>query len=166
LLFSFGRRNPNEHHRQDTVLVVSKERNRFRSITWDEYDPVHQKYLEIGKVSSNFLSKVPWNLITFLPSPGMKPKMKNHFRAHQLSIWLRLIPELHKAGMEDVIARHNLFKNHDDMNLYDGPVKPDSLSRLSFLEENFKRRNGNSSLDLALFSGEFSCPRDREIDYL
>lgn len=23
---------------------------------------------------------------------GMKPKMKNHFRAHQLSIWLRLIP--------------------------------------------------------------------------
>jgi hypothetical protein len=42
-------RNPNEHHRQDTVLVVSKERNRFRSITWDEYDPVHQKYLEIGK---------------------------------------------------------------------------------------------------------------------
>jgi hypothetical protein len=29
---------------------------------------------------------------------GMKPKMKNHFRAHQLSIWLRLIPEIHKLG--------------------------------------------------------------------
>lgn len=42
-------RNPNEHHRQDTVLVASKERNRFRSIQWEEYDPVHQKYLEIGK---------------------------------------------------------------------------------------------------------------------
>lgn len=41
--------NPNEHHRQDSVLVASKERNRFRSILWDEYDPVHQKYLEIGK---------------------------------------------------------------------------------------------------------------------
>jgi len=41
-------RNPNEHHRQDSVLLASKERNRFRSITWDEYDPVHQKYLEIG----------------------------------------------------------------------------------------------------------------------
>lgn len=40
--------NPNEHHRQDQVLLASKERNRFRSITWDEYDPVHQKYLEIG----------------------------------------------------------------------------------------------------------------------
>ncbi|XP_049276746.1 neuroligin-4, Y-linked isoform X2 [Anopheles funestus] len=111
--------NPNEHHRQDSVLAASRERNRFRSINWEEYDPVHQKYLEIG----------------------MKPRMKNHFRAHQLSIWLRLIPELHKAGMEDVIARHNLFKNHDDMDLYEGLVKPDSFAgRLNYLEDNLKRR--------------------------
>lgn len=41
--------NPNEHHRQDSVLMASKERNRFRSIIWDEYDSVHQKYLEIGE---------------------------------------------------------------------------------------------------------------------
>ncbi|XP_021708458.1 neuroligin-4, X-linked [Aedes aegypti] len=110
--------NPNEHHRQDSILMASKERNRFRSINWDEYDPVHQKYLEIG----------------------MKPRVKNHFRAHQLSIWLRLIPELHKAGMEDVVARHNLFKNHDDLDIYEGIVKPNPLSRLSFLEQDLKRR--------------------------
>lgn len=73
----------------------------------------------------------------------MKPRMKNHFRAHQLSIWLRLIPELHKAGMEDVIARHNLFKNHDDMDLYEGLVKPDSFAgRLNYLEDNLKRSRG------------------------
>lgn len=30
------------------MLPASKERSRFRSITWDQYDPVHQKYLEIG----------------------------------------------------------------------------------------------------------------------
>lgn len=71
----------------------------------------------------------------------MKPRMKNHFRAHQLSIWLRLIPELHKAGMEDVLARHNLFKNHDDPSMYDGHVKPESFSKLPFLDENYKRRN-------------------------
>lgn len=76
---------------------------------------------------------------------GMKPRIKNHFRAHQLSIWLRLIPELHRAGMEDVITRHNLFKNHDDMDLYDGPVKLDSLSRLAFLEETFKQRRNNGT---------------------
>ncbi|XP_037924577.1 neuroligin-4, Y-linked isoform X3 [Hermetia illucens] len=122
--------NPNEPHRQDTMLPAAKERSRFRSIMWEEYDSLHQKYLEIG----------------------MKPRIKNHFRAHQLSIWLRLIPELHKAGMEDVIARHNLFKNHDDMNLYDGLVKPDSLSRLSILEDALKRTSGNSS-NIGVLSG-------------
>lgn len=86
---------------------------------------------------------------------GMKPRMKNHFRAHQISIWLRLIPELHRAGMEDVIARHNLFKNHDDMELYDGSVKLDSLSRLTFLEETFKQRRTNASLgEFGLMNGK------------
>ncbi|EDV95063.1 GH23353 [Drosophila grimshawi] len=46
--------NPNEHHRQDSVLPVSKERNRFRSITWENYDPLHQKYLEIGETAKVF----------------------------------------------------------------------------------------------------------------
>lgn len=81
----------------------------------------------------------------FVANIGMKPRIKNHFRAHQLSIWLRLIPELHRTGMEDVITRHNLFKNHDDMDLYDGPVKLDSLSRLTFLEETLKQRRGNGT---------------------
>lgn len=59
--------NPNEHHRQDPVLVASKERNRFRSIVWDEYDPVHQKYLEIGEyqfaVASGIQREIPIKLI-------------------------------------------------------------------------------------------------------
>lgn len=53
---------------------------------------------------------------------GLKPRIKNHFRAHQLSVWLRLIPELHRAGMEDVSLRHNMFRNHEG-ELYDGLVK-------------------------------------------
>lgn len=40
-------RDPNDH--DDKPDSGSKERNRFRSVTWDEYDPVHQKYLEISK---------------------------------------------------------------------------------------------------------------------
>lgn len=83
----------------------------------------------------------------------MKPRMKNHFRAHQLSIWLRLIPELHKAGMEDVVARHNLFKNHDDLSMYEGVIKPDS--RFSLLEDGggYKRKiNGSDHL---LGNGKF-----------
>ncbi|XP_066143769.1 neuroligin-4, X-linked-like [Euwallacea fornicatus] len=118
--------NPNEHHKQDTVLAASRERNRFRSIIWDEYDSVHQKYLEIG----------------------MKPRMKNHFRAHQLSVWLRLIPELHRAGMEDVVARHNLFRNHNSADLYDGAVRPDPLSRVSYYDPTVElvRKRPNATL--------------------
>ncbi|XP_065354913.1 uncharacterized protein Nlg4 [Calliphora vicina] len=117
--------NPNEHHRQDSALPASKERNRFRSITWESYDPLHQKYLEIG----------------------MKPRIKNHFRAHQLSIWLRLIPELHRTGMEDVIARHNLFRNHDDMDLYEGPVKPDPFAsqRLLLIDEALMKKGRSNN---------------------
>lgn len=58
-------RNPNEHHRQDPVLLASKERNRFRSVTWDEYDSVHQKYLEIGKERVDSIQKKN-NLFLFL----------------------------------------------------------------------------------------------------
>lgn len=76
----------------------------------------------------------------------MKPRIKNHFRAHQLSIWLRLIPELHRAGMEDVIARHNLFKNHEDMSLYEGSVKYDPFTRFAAIDEAlFKKGRGNMS---------------------
>ncbi|CAH1117825.1 unnamed protein product [Phaedon cochleariae] len=127
LIANFARTgNPNEHHKQEPVLAASRERNRFRSIVWDEYDSVHQKYLEIG----------------------MKPRMKNHFRAHQLSVWLRLIPELHRAGMEDVVARHNLFRNHNSADLYDGAVRPDPLSRVSYYDPTMEliRRRPNTSL--------------------
>ncbi|EDV95062.1 GH23418 [Drosophila grimshawi] len=100
----------------------------------------------------------------------MKPRIKNHFRAHQLSIWLRLIPELHRAGMEDVIARHNLFRNHDDMELYEGPVKPDpfglaagtttsssssssSSSRLLLVDEQLMMKKGRGLNATAYLNG-------------
>ncbi|XP_033220373.1 neuroligin-1 isoform X2 [Belonocnema kinseyi] len=103
--------NPNaiEHHgKNDPILPVSRERSRFRSLIWEQYDPVHQKYLEIG----------------------MKPKIKNHYRAHALSVWLRLIPELHRTGIEDVEPKHNLFRGYADLNIYDGLVRLDPLNRL------------------------------------
>lgn len=90
---------------------------------------------------------------------GMKPRIKNHFRAHQLSIWLRLIPELHRTGMEDVIARHNLFRNHDDMDLYEGPVKPDPFAsqRLLLIDEALmkKGRSNNTGYVAGVLGGEF-----------
>ncbi|XP_030571976.1 neuroligin-3 [Drosophila novamexicana] len=134
--------NPNEHHRQDSVLPVSKERNRFRSITWENYDPLHQKYLEIG----------------------MKPRIKNHFRAHQLSIWLRLIPELHRAGMEDVIARHNLFRNHEDMELYEGPVKPDPFGLSTGTTTSSSSASSSSSSRLLLIDEQLMMKKGRGLN--
>lgn len=51
LYIFFFNRNPNEAQKQESVLPISRERNRYKSIVWDEYDTLHQKYLEIGKIS-------------------------------------------------------------------------------------------------------------------
>ncbi|XP_045506017.1 neuroligin-4, Y-linked-like [Colias croceus] len=120
--------NPNELQRQESVLPISRERNKYKSIVWDEYDTLHQKYLEIG----------------------MKPRMKNHYRAHQLSVWLRLIPEIHRAGMKDVVAKHNLFRNHNDPELYDGLVRPDPLTRANYYDPTLElyRKSFNVTLDI------------------
>lgn len=84
------------------------------------------------------------------PITGMKPRMKNHYRAHQLSVWLRLIPEIHRAGMKDVVAKHNLFRNHNDPELYDGLVRPDPLTRVNYYDPTLElyRKPNNVTLDI------------------
>lgn len=50
--------------------------------------------------------------------------------------------------MEDVAGRHNLFKNHNEQDLYEGIVRPDPLSRsLSDIDH---RTNGSVYVDTAL----------------
>lgn len=39
-----------------------------------------------------------------------KPKLKSHYRAHRLSFWLNLVPELHKPG-DDVPYSHHMFQS-------------------------------------------------------
>ena len=94
----------------------------------------------------------------------MKPKHKNHFRAHQLSVWLRLIPELHRAGLDDVTVKHNQFRNHHSASLYDGPVRPalpggdaDSESAAAAVDcvpgtVHYEGRHGNSTPSSPLHS--------------
>lgn len=79
----------------------------------------------------------------------MKPRMKNHYRAHQLSVWLRLIPEIHRAGMKDAVVKHNLFRNHNDPELYDGLVRPDPLTRANYYDsqELYRKPTFNLTLD-------------------
>lgn len=43
----------------------------------------------------------------------MKAKTKNHYRAHRLSFWLNLVPELHRPGGEDVPRSHHQLDPSD-----------------------------------------------------
>ncbi|EFN63271.1 hypothetical protein EAG_03105 [Camponotus floridanus] len=50
-------KNPNimDHHgRNDTLLPASREKSRFRTLSWEQYDPVHQKYLEIDLSGNSY----------------------------------------------------------------------------------------------------------------
>lgn len=50
--------------------------------------------------------------------------MSHHFRIHELSIWLNLIPKLHLAGADNLFPQHNTFAGNDDPNLFTGVIRP------------------------------------------
>lgn len=52
--------------------------------------------------------------------------------------------------MEDVAGRHNLFKNHNEQDLYEGIVRPDPLSRSVTDSDQIQRTNGSVYVDTAL----------------
>lgn len=54
-----------------------------------------------------------------------KPKLKNHYRAHRLSFWLNLVPELHKPGNDDVPnSHHQLEEEETESAVIEATVKP------------------------------------------
>ncbi|KAK4880729.1 hypothetical protein RN001_008875 [Aquatica leii] len=83
--------NPNEPQEADGFHGSRQERSKLKNIEWTAYEAVHKKYL---------------NLDT-------KPKLKNHYRAHRLSFWLNLVPDLHKPGGEDVPASHHALQDNE-----------------------------------------------------
>ncbi|XP_073941621.1 neuroligin-1-like [Choristoneura fumiferana] len=76
---------------------------------WDTYDTINQLYLEISN----------------------KPEMRSHYRGHKMSLWLSLIPQLHRPGPElpDATMRHHHFQDDNNANHYEGAVRPQTLSR-------------------------------------
>lgn len=47
--------------------------------------------------------------LVFINFIDTKSKLKNHYRAHRLSFWLNLVPDLHKPGTDDVPRSHHLL---------------------------------------------------------
>ncbi|XP_065212948.1 neuroligin-1-like isoform X2 [Planococcus citri] len=86
--------NPNDPGpNQESQRSTLPDRARLKNIEWTPYESVHKKYLSLDT----------------------KLKLKNHYRAHKLSFWLNLIPELHKPGSDDVPPSHHQFQPEEIM---------------------------------------------------
>ncbi|XP_022241701.1 neuroligin-4, X-linked-like isoform X1 [Limulus polyphemus] len=93
----YGDPNTPLHHRDETD---DKGIGRFERFDWPVYDAVHQKYIAIGT----------------------KPKVRDHYHAHRMSLWLHLIPKLDKSDIS-VPPYHHLLDDHNKHELYDGIVR-------------------------------------------
>ncbi|ELW66647.1 Neuroligin-4, X-linked [Tupaia chinensis] len=64
--------DPNQPVPQDTKFIHTKP-NRFEEVAWSKYNPKDQLYLHIG----------------------LKPRVRDHYRATKVAFWLELVPHLH-----------------------------------------------------------------------
>ncbi|XP_046737466.1 neuroligin-1-like isoform X2 [Diprion similis] len=71
---------------------------------WDSYDSINQLYLEAS-------SRVT--------------EMRSHYRGHKMSLWLNLLPQLHRPGYEISMRHHHLAENPI---LYEGAVRQQSMA--------------------------------------
>ncbi|CAH2220466.1 neuroligin-4, X-linked isoform X1 [Pelobates cultripes] len=67
--------DPNKPVPQDTKFIHTKP-NRFEEVAWSKYDPKDQLYLHIG----------------------LKPRVRDHYRATKVAFWLELVPHLHNLN--------------------------------------------------------------------
>ncbi|XP_057328114.1 neuroligin-1-like isoform X1 [Microplitis mediator] len=70
---------------------------------WDSYDSINQLYLEVSKVT----------------------EMHPHYRGHKMSLWLNLLPQLHRPGYEISMRHHHLAESPS---LYEGAVRPQTMA--------------------------------------
>nr|XP_006009487.1 PREDICTED: neuroligin-4, X-linked isoform X2 [Latimeria chalumnae] len=67
--------DPNQPVPQDTKFIHTKP-NRFEEVAWSKYHPKDQLYLHIG----------------------LKPRVRDHYRATKVAFWLELVPHLHNLN--------------------------------------------------------------------
>ncbi|XP_039575462.1 neuroligin-2-like, partial [Passer montanus] len=66
------RSDPNQPVPQDTKFIHTKP-NRFEEVVWTRFDGKDKRYLHIG----------------------LKPRVRDHYRANKVAFWLELVPHLH-----------------------------------------------------------------------
>ncbi|XP_022255609.1 neuroligin-4, X-linked-like [Limulus polyphemus] len=94
---SFAKKgDPNIPEDEEEDVFVDRIGDRFERIEWPTFDNIRQKYLSLG----------------------IKPKIRDHYRAHQLSFWNNLIPKLHRSG-SGTPPHYSFFEGHDNSHRYD-----------------------------------------------
>lgn len=68
-------RDPNKPVPQDTKFIHTKA-NRFEEVSWSKYSPEDQFYLHIG----------------------LKPRVRDHYRATKVAFWKHLVPHLYNLN--------------------------------------------------------------------
>uniref|UniRef100_A0A4W3GCT9 Uncharacterized protein n=1 Tax=Callorhinchus milii TaxID=7868 RepID=A0A4W3GCT9_CALMI len=72
LSLSLSHRDPNKPVPQDTKFIHTKP-NRFEEVAWTKFNAKEKPYLHIG----------------------LKPRIREHYRANKVAFWLELVPHLH-----------------------------------------------------------------------
>ncbi|XP_073429029.1 neuroligin-2 isoform X1 [Dendrobates tinctorius] len=67
--------DPNQPVPQDTKFIHTKP-NRFEEMVWTKFNPKEKQYLHIG----------------------LKPRVKDNYRANKVAFWLELVPHLHNLN--------------------------------------------------------------------
>ncbi|GFY43665.1 neuroligin-4, X-linked [Trichonephila inaurata madagascariensis] len=107
--YSLARADPNAVFVDEDEEVEDRDAARYNTISWSQYDRLHQRYLLIG----------------------LKSKMRDHYHSHRLSFWLHLIPSLNRPGEGNLSYEHHMLEDHNNPRTYDGKVRdaPGDMSR-------------------------------------
>ncbi|XP_038207656.1 neuroligin-4, X-linked-like isoform X2 [Zerene cesonia] len=79
------------------------------NVNWPRYELNTQQYLSIGT----------------------KVRVKSHYRGHKMSVWLQLVPQLHRAGAPP--AHHQFRSTHPDM--FAGDIFPELYTTASTVDD-------------------------------
>ncbi|XP_063879674.1 neuroligin-3-like [Scylla paramamosain] len=98
--------NPNESGTGE-VWGMARDRQRYKTHNWTDYDPVHKRYLDLGT----------------------RGRVRDHYRADRVALWSWLVP-----GLEQVGSRYgpdspfHRLPNYLQPDTFSGPTRPTNLS--------------------------------------
>jgi len=86
--------------------------------------PGKESFCEVGTevlyaVYMNFSWKIQFVITEGWNVTGLRQEMRNHYRGHKMSLWLNLIPQLHRPGGDDLNMRHHHFQE-EGAQFYEG----------------------------------------------